>query len=111
MVKKYGRQVMVSEHGVDTIGMAFVQPMREKNEKFLPTPLGRKEQGRMLCLSEPGLALERVGEEARLLAGGKCYRLLTAQPEYFGEENCFAGRSWCPMRRLSRYERFGKASP
>ena len=89
LVRKYGRQVMVSEHGVDTIGMAFVQPMREKDEKFLPTPLGRKEQGRMLCLSEPGLALEQAGEEARLLIGGKGYRLLTAQPEYFGEEKLF----------------------
>ena len=89
LVKKYGRQVMVSERGVDTIGMAFVQPMREKEEKFLPTPLGRKEQGRMLCLSEPGLALERADEAARLLVDGRRYRLLNAQPEYFGEEKLF----------------------
>ena len=89
MVRKYGRQVMVSENGVDTIGMAFVQPLREKDEKYLPTPLGRKEQGGMLCLSEPGLALEQAGEEARLLISGKHYRLLTAQPEYFGEEKLF----------------------
>lgn len=89
LVRKYGRQVLVSEHGVDTIGMAFVQPMREKEEKLLPTPLGRREQGKMLCLSEPGLALEQAGEEARLLVGEQCYRLLTARPEYFGEEKLF----------------------
>ena len=89
LVRKYGRQVLVSEHGVDSIGMAFVQPMREKEEKLLPTPLGRREQGKMLCLSEPGLALDCAGEEARLLVDGKCYRLLTARPEYFGEEKLF----------------------
>lgn len=89
LVKKYGRQVLVSEHGVDTIGMAFVQPIREKEEMLLPTPLGRKEQGRMLCLSEPGLALEQAGEETRLLVDGKYYRLLTARPEYFGEKKLF----------------------
>ena len=89
LVRKYGRQVLVSEHGVDTIGMAFVQPMREKEEKLLPTPLGRREQGKMLCLSEPGLALEHAGEEARLLVGEKSYRLLTARSEYFGEEKLF----------------------
>jgi hypothetical protein len=43
----------------------------------------------MLCLSEPGLALERADEAARLLVDGRRYRLLTAQPEYFGEEKLF----------------------
>jgi hypothetical protein len=89
LVRKYGRQVLVSEHGVDTIGMAFVQPMREKEETFLPTPLGRRRQGKLLCLSEPGLALEQADEEARLLIDGKSYRLLTARPEYLGEDKLF----------------------
>ena len=89
LVKKYGRQVVLSEDGVDTIGMAFVQPMEEKKEKLIPTPLGRREQGQVLCLSEPGLVLEQAGEEARLLCGGKVYRVLTAQPEYFGENKLF----------------------
>ena len=89
LVRKYGREVILSENGIDTIGMAFVQPMRDKEERLLPTPLGRREQGRMLCLSEPGLALEKSGEEARLLCAGKVYRMVTAQPEYFGENKLF----------------------
>ena len=89
LVRKYGREVILTEDGVDTVGMAFVQPMRDKEEKLLPTPLGRKEQGRMLCLSEPGLALEKSGEEARLLCTGKVYRVGAAQPEYFGETRLF----------------------
>jgi len=89
LARKYGREVILSEDGVDTIGMAFVQPMRDKDEKLLPTPLGRREQGRMLCISEPGLALEKAGEEAKLLCGGKTYRVVTAQPEYFGADKLF----------------------
>lgn len=89
LVRRYGREVILSEDGVDTLGMAFVQNMREKEEKHRPTPLGWREQGRMLCLSEPGLALEKAGEEAKLLCGGERYRVVTARPEYFGEEKLF----------------------
>lgn len=89
LARKYGREIILSENGVETIGMAFVQPMRDKEEKLVPTPLGRRERGRMLCLCEPGLAPEKAGEEARILCGGKRYRIVTAQPECFGEETLF----------------------
>ena len=77
------------EHGVETLGKAFLQPMKDKKEKFLPTALGRREQGRMLCFCEPGLAPEKAGEEARLTCGEKCYRILTAQQVCVGSEAVF----------------------
>ena len=89
LVRRYGREIVLSENGVDTIGMAFVQPVRDKEEKLLPTPLGRREQGRMLCLCEPGLAPEKAGEEARVLCGGKRWRIVTARPEYLRGETLF----------------------
>lgn len=89
LVRRYGREVFLRENGVDTMGMAFIQPVGDKSERLIPTPLGRREQGRLLCLCENGLALETAGEEARLWCGGRAYRVVTAQPVYFGEESLF----------------------
>lgn len=89
LVRRYGCEAALEENGVETLGMAFLQPMGDKEERLLPTALGRREQGRMLCLCEPGLAPEKAGEEARLTCGGKVYRIVTAQPVCFGGETLF----------------------
>lgn len=89
LVRHYGCEAALKENGVETLGMAFIQPLRDKEERTRPTALGRREQGRMLCLCEPGLAPESAGEEAQLSCGGKVYRILTAQPVCFGEEKLF----------------------
>ena len=92
LVRKYGCEAVLTEDGVDTLGMAFVQPMKDKEEKWLPTALGRMEKGRMLCLCEPGLAPEKAGEEAILACGGATYRIVTAQAVQFAGETlvCWA---------------------
>lgn len=89
LVRRCGCEASLEENSVETLGMIFLQPMRDKEERLLPTPLGRREQGRMLCLSEPGLALEKAGEDARVSCGGKYYRIQTAQPVCFGTETLF----------------------
>lgn len=89
LVRRYGREVFLREDDVDTLGMAFVQPMGDKDERLLPTALGRREQGRLLCLCESALAMEKAGEDARLWCGGCAHRIVTAQPIYFGEEALF----------------------
>lgn len=89
LVHRNGREVFLREDGVDTFGMAFVQPIGDKEERLMPTPLGRREQGRLLCLCERGLTLESAGEDARLWCGGRAHRVVTAQPIFFGEEKLF----------------------
>lgn len=89
LVRRYGSEAALKENGVETLGMAFLQPMRDKEEKLLPTALGRREQGKVLCLCESGLAPEKAGEDARLSCDGKVYRILTAHPICFGGENIF----------------------
>lgn len=89
LVRRYGCEAVLTEDGVDTLGMAFIQPMKDKGEKWRPTPLGRQETGRMLCLCEPGLAPEKAGEEALLTCGGVRYRIVTAQAVQVAGETVF----------------------
>lgn len=89
LVRRYGCEVALRENGVETLGMAFLQPLGERSERWLPTALGRRQQGRMLCLCESGLAPERAGEDAVLLCAGQVYRIVTAQPMKLGEETLF----------------------
>ena len=94
LVRKYGCEAVLTEDGVDTLGMAFLQPMKDREEKWKPTPLGRQETGRMLCLCEPGLAPEKAGEEALLSCGGGLWRIVTAQAVQVGGETLF---SWAVL--------------
>ena len=89
LVRRYGSEAALEENGVETLGMAFLQPMRDQKEKFMPTALGRREQGNVLCLCEIGLAVEKAGEDARLSCDGKVYRILNAQSVRFGGEDLF----------------------
>lgn len=86
---RYGQDVCLREDGVDTLGRAFLQPLWEKDGERLPTPLGRRERGRFLCLAEPGLGLDRAGEEACLICGGRAFEIAAAQPVYFGADILF----------------------
>ena len=89
IVRRHGRPVSLWEQGVERTGYAFLQPLYDKDERLLPTPLGRRTQGRMLCLCEPGLAPHEAGEEAWLACGGAEYDIVAAQPVYFGAECLF----------------------
>lgn len=94
LVRRYGCEAVLTEDGVDTLGMVFLQTMQDRGEKWEPTPLGRQEKGRMLCLCEPGLAPEKAGEEARLTCCGTVWRIVTAQAVRMGSETLF---SWAVL--------------
>lgn len=89
LVRHWGCEAVLRENGVETLGMVFLQSMGDKEERRMPTALGRREQGRMLCLCEPGLAPEKAGEDARLICREKSYRIVTAQPTCADGETLF----------------------
>ena len=47
LVRRWGCEASLRENGVETLGMVFLQSLGDKEERFLPTPLGRRAQGRM----------------------------------------------------------------
>lgn len=99
LARRYGRAAALRENGGETVGMVFLQPLREKEERLAPTPLGRREQGRFLCLGEPGLGLDGAGEGARLSCGGEDYDIVTARPVRLGERVLFTWAVLTPRDR------------
>lgn len=89
VVRRHGRAVSLWENGAERTGYAFLQPLYDKDERLLPTPLGRRAQGRFLCLCEPELAPDQAGEDAWLVCGEASYDIVAAQPVYFGNERLF----------------------
>lgn len=99
LVRRYGRDVSLWENGVETLGRAFLQPMRDKEDRMIPTQLGRRDQGRFLYLGESGVAVDQAGEEAYLSCEGTHYDILAAQPVYFGSEILFRWAALIPRDR------------
>lgn len=85
MLRRYGRPAALWQGGTQAaVGLALVQPLYEKEEQRLPTPLGRQRTDQFLYLGESGLAVDQLGEEDWLVWEGQAYQVLTAQPVALG---------------------------
>ncbi|MBU5436017.1 hypothetical protein [Pseudoflavonifractor sp. MSJ-37] len=78
ILRRYG-QTLTRESGGE--GLVFLQPILERTEQEMPSPLGRRRTDRFLCLSGPELAL-RCGE--RVESRGERYRVCGGQPIQVG---------------------------
>ena len=95
VLARYGKPVSVHRDGKEQIGMAMVQPLFEKEEQRLPSPLGRRRTDRFLCLASPGLELDGLGEEDFLVWDGTRYDVVTAQKVELGSRVLY---QWAVVR-------------
>lgn len=64
LLQRYGQRVLLWREGAEegTACRAFLQPIRERGEQVQASPLGAVRQDKWLCLGEPGIALEGLGD-------------------------------------------------
>ncbi|MBS1383171.1 hypothetical protein [Lawsonibacter hominis] len=85
LLQRYGQRVLLWREGAEegTACRAFLQPIRERGEQAQASPLGAVRQDKWLCLGEPGIALEGLGDGFIQWAGRR-FRVISAQPFYLG---------------------------
>ena len=85
LLQRYGQRVLLWREGAEegTACRAFLQPIRERGEQVQASPLGAVRQDKWLCLGEPGIALEGLGDGFIQWAGRR-FRVISAQPFYLG---------------------------
>lgn len=87
LLRRYGQEVELYYSG-EPAGVpcrAFVQPILERKEQELPSPLGRVRQDKWLYLGDPKMPLNSP-EKGYVLWQGKQYRVLNAHPVYLGKQ-------------------------
>lgn len=84
VLRKHGKPAAVCRGGETRVGPAMVQPLLEKNEKWTPTPLGRKRQDRFLCLAAPELDMDGLRGDDWVEWDGRRYDVTTAQSVELG---------------------------
>lgn len=89
VLQKYGKPLSVHRNGEEQIGLAMVQPLFEKEEQWLPSPLGRKRTDRFLCLASPGLRLDGLGEDDHVKWDGTAYDVTAVQSVELGSRTLY----------------------
>lgn len=86
LLQRYGQRVLLWREGAEegTACRAFLQPIRERGEQAQASPLGAVRQDKWLCLGEPGIALEGLGDGFIQWAGRR-FRVISAQPVLPGD--------------------------
>lgn len=83
VLRRYGQTaVLHPEEGEDRQVRAFLQPILDRERDSVPTPIGRREQGKYLYLAAPEGA--PVGVEYIEMAGRR-YKVRTARPIRVGD--------------------------
>lgn len=88
VLRRYGRPAAVHRGGDVRMGLAMVQPLLEKSEQRVPTPLGRQRRDRFLWLGEAGLSLDGL-EDGYVEWDGQRYDVTTAQAVRLGGETAY----------------------
>ena len=89
VLQTYGKPISVCRDGEEQIGLAMVQPLFEKEEQRLPSPLGRRRTDRFLCLASPELKLDGLGEDDYVTWDGTRYDVVTAQGVELGSRTLY----------------------
>lgn len=89
VLQKYGRPLSVHRNGEEQIGLAMVQPLFEKDEQRLPSPLGRRRTDRFLCLASPELKLDGLGEDDYIEWDSTAYDAATVQSVELGSRTLY----------------------
>ena len=87
LIRDFGETVSVEQDGVSLgEGLAILRPILDREEQFLPSPLGvRREEG-MLCLAEPGLPFPAEPDRTVLRQEDDAYEVLSVRPVTVGRE-------------------------
>lgn len=88
LVSRYGRAVVChdGDGAVTGEGMAFVQPITEKEWQKSAGALGAFRTDRFLCLAPAELPLGEVGDGGWLECGGQDYVPIAVHAVHLGEE-------------------------
>ena len=95
VLARYGKPISVHRDGKEQIGLAMVQPLFEKEEQRLPSPLGRRRTDRFLCLAAPELRLDGLGEDGFLEWDGAAYDVTAAHSVGLGDRVLY---QWAVLR-------------
>lgn len=79
VLRRWGRPAELHSRTGSMTGLAMVQPLFEKDIRWMPTPLGRQRRDRFLYIGEPTLAVDELGEEGYVVWEGQAYEVETAQ--------------------------------
>jgi len=96
LLERYGQRVTLVRAGERTPVRAFFQQVREKEEGWVPTPLGGRPLGRYLYLGPPEEALEEVDA---LEWNGGSYRLIRVRETPVGERTAYR---WALAEEMDR---------
>ena len=87
---RYGRPVVLFRQGEEVgQGQAVLRPVLDRQEQWLPAPLGRQRQELVLCLAQADLPFCPGEEEQTVQAGEAVYEVVSVRPVEAGTERIY----------------------
>ena len=87
---RYGRPVVLFRQGEEVgQGQAVLRPVLDRQEQWLPSPLGRQRQELVLCLAQADLPFCPGEEEQTVQAGKAVYEVVSVRPVEAGTERIY----------------------
>lgn len=82
VIGTYGQEMVCYDSGGTEKGrgMAIVQPMTEADWQYTAGALGSYRADRFLCLAQPELPLDGMGDGGWVTWGGESYEIMTVRP-------------------------------
>lgn len=87
---RYGRPVILFRQGEEVgQGQAVLRPVLDRQEQWLPSPLGRQRQELVLCLAQADLPFCPGEEEQTVQAEEAVYEVVSVRPVEAGAERIY----------------------
>lgn len=87
---RYGRPVVLFRQGEEVgQGQAVLRPVLDRQEQWLPAPLGRQRQELVLCLAQADLPFCPGEEEQTVQAEEAVYEVVSVRPVEAGTERIY----------------------
>lgn len=87
---RYGRPVVLFRQGEEVgQGQAVLRPVLDRQEQWLPSPLGRQRQELVLCLAQADLPFCPGEVEQTVQAGEAVYEVVSVRPVEAGTERIY----------------------
>ncbi len=87
---RYGRSVVLFRQGEEVgQGQAVLRPVLDRQEQWLPSPLGKQRQELVLCLAQADLPFRTGEAEQTVQAGEAVYEVVSVRPVEAGTERIY----------------------
>lgn len=87
---RYGRPVVLFRQGEEVgQGQAVLRPVLDRQEQWLPSPLGKQRQELVLCLAQADLPFCPGEEGQKVQAGEAVYEVVSVRPVEAGTERIY----------------------